>query len=477
MERPWNWATMYGVAIVVAALLGFLLGKVPLFKETTVAVGSLPLFQKTPVADMRLSASQAVLYLGYGSALLLFWIAGIRLARQIPHDGKGRTVLRCLVPPLITLLVLSVGYKAFLPPGHDPPFTKAALELYNWVFVLTTVTASIWLTMAWFRHSAPLFGVPAVRAQSGILAGLWKGLRGLSKSFRDGGTAVMLGIARSDHPRLTTHDGMPPNLGRYALISELGRGAMAVVYLGKDPKIQRSVAIKAMRFDEVDPDELAEVKGRFFREAESAGQLSHPNIVTIYDAGEEQGLAYIAMELLEGATLKDWCRKENLLPVKRVLEIGAQVSEALYYAHRRGIVHRDIKPANIMMTKEGTVKVADFGIARLSSSSKTQTGVLLGTPSYMSPEQLSGSTVDGRSDLFSLGVVLFELLTGEKPFQGESIATLMFKIAHKPHQSASKIRQDLPQYCRTIINRALQKDPAKRYQSGAELATALSASH
>ena len=470
MEGTWAWVTRYGIAILLAASVGVLLGKIPLFKETTVAVGSIPLFHETPIADVRLRASHAVVCLGYGSALLLFWIAAVRLARQIPDEGKGRSVLRRLITPFATLAVVSVGYHALLPPGDDPPIAKAGLELYNWVFVLATVSASTWLTVGWFLHSGPLFGVPAVRAQRGILAGLWKG-------FRDGGTAVMLGIARSDHPRLTTNDGMPPNLGRYALISELGRGAMGVVYLGKDPKIQRSVAIKTMRFDEVDPDELAEVKGRFFREAESAGQLSHPNIVTIYDAGEEQGLAYIAMELLEGASLKDWCRKGNLLPVRRVLEIGAQVSEALDYAHRRGIVHRDIKPANIMMTKEGTVKVADFGIARLSSSSKTQTGVLLGTPSYMSPEQLAGSTVDGRSDLFSLGVVLFELLTGEKPFQGESIATLMFKIAHKPHQSASRIRQDLPQYCRAIINRALQKDPAKRYQSGAELAKALSASH
>jgi CHASE2 domain-containing sensor protein/predicted Ser/Thr protein kinase len=266
-----------------------------------------------------------------------------------------------------------------------------------------------------------------------------------------------------------------PTLGRYEVVKELGRGAMGIVYLGKDPKIHRSVAIKTMRLDEIEPDELPDVKARFFREAESAGKLSHPNIVTIFDAGEEADLAYFAMEVLDGVDLKDLCKKRNLLPVKRTLEIVTKVSEALDYAHSQSVVHRDIKPANIMVMPDGTVKVTDFGIAKIVTTAKTQTGIVLGTPSYMSPEQLSGAKVDGRSDLFSLGVVLFEMLTGERPFQGESVATLMYVIANQPHPSPFDLRPDLPKAVGAVIDRALQKDAAKRYQRGLEMAQDLRA--
>jgi eukaryotic-like serine/threonine-protein kinase len=266
-----------------------------------------------------------------------------------------------------------------------------------------------------------------------------------------------------------------PTLGRYEVVKELGRGAMGIVYLGKDPKIHRSVAIKTMRLDEIEADELPDVKARFFREAESAGKLSHPNIVTIFDAGEEADLAYFAMEVLDGVDLKDLCKKRNLLPVKRTLEIVTKVSEALDYAHSQSVVHRDIKPANIMVMPDGTVKVTDFGIAKIVTTAKTQTGIVLGTPSYMSPEQLSGAKVDGRSDLFSLGVVLFEMLTGERPFQGESVATLMYVIANQPHPSPFELRPDLPKAVGPVIDRALQKDAAKRYQRGLEMAQDLRA--
>jgi serine/threonine-protein kinase len=230
------------------------------------------------------------------------------------------------------------------------------------------------------------------------------------------------------------------------------------------------VAIKTMRLDEVDAEELPDIKMRFFREAESAGKLSHPNIVTIYDAGEEQDLAYFAMEVLDGVDLKDLCKKRNLLPVKRAVEIVTKVAEALDYAHSQSVVHRDIKPANIMVMPDGTVKVTDFGIARVTTSAKTQTGIVLGTPSYMSPEQLSGVKVDGRSDIFSLGVVLFEMLTGERPFQGDSVATLMYTIANQPHPSPFDLRPDLPKTLGPIIDRALAKDVTKRYQRGLEMA-------
>jgi serine/threonine-protein kinase len=219
-----------------------------------------------------------------------------------------------------------------------------------------------------------------------------------------------------------------PMLGRYQVEKELGKGAMGVVYLGKDPKIGRQVAIKTMALSqEFEAEELAEVKDRFFREAETAGRLSHPNIVTIYDTGEEHDLCYIAMELLKGGDLVPYAKGGNLLPVDKVVSIVARAADALGYAHRQGVVHRDIKPANMMYHLEtDTLKLADFGIARLTDSSKTKTGMVLGTPSYMSPEQLAGKKIEGRSDLFSLGVSLYQLLCGQLPFQGESMAQLMF---------------------------------------------------
>lgn len=265
-------------------------------------------------------------------------------------------------------------------------------------------------------------------------------------------------------------------LGRYKVLKELGRGAMGVVYLGKDPTIQRFVAIKTMRLDEADDAEkLQEVKSRFFREAESTGRLAHPNIVTIYDAGEEQDLGYIAMEVLEGTTLKHWSRKPNLLPLDKLIPIVATVADALDYAHQEGVVHRDIKPANIMITKGATVKVMDFGIAKMASSSKTQTNIVLGTPTYMSPEQIAGKKVDGRSDIFSLGVVLFEMLSGRPPFTADNLSALLFAIAHNPHPSIKVIRPDIPPALQHVLNQALEKDPALRFRRASEFAQELRA--
>ena len=267
-----------------------------------------------------------------------------------------------------------------------------------------------------------------------------------------------------------------PTLGRYEVLRELGKGAMGVVYLGKDPKINREVAIKTLRFeDEFDAADMKAMKERFFREAESAGRLVHPNIVTIYDAGDDGDISYIAMELLSGTDLKDFTTKDKLLPVAMTLENIAKVAEALDYAHGQSVVHRDIKPANIMRLKDGAIKVTDFGIARITSQSKTATGTVMGTPSYMAPEQLAGNKVDGRADLFSLGVTLYELLTGEKPFTGESVATLMFRIANEPHPRILTIRTDLPAGCDAIIDKALQKNPDNRYLRGSEMASDLRA--
>lgn len=261
-----------------------------------------------------------------------------------------------------------------------------------------------------------------------------------------------------------------PTIGRFEIQKELGRGAMGTVYLGKDPKINRLVAIKTIRFDEIDPEQIQEAKNRFFREAEAAGALNHPNIVTIYDVGEDYDLAYVAMELLDGSDLCDLVKPTQKLPFAEVLRIVGAVAEGLDFAHSKGIVHRDIKPANIMRLKNGDIKIADFGIARITASSHTQTGVVLGTPSYMSPEQVIGHKVDGRSDLFSLGVVMYELLSCRKPFSGDSITNIMFNIANKPPLLLTKLDASIPECCAFIAHKMLMKDISKRYQSGREIA-------
>lgn len=266
-----------------------------------------------------------------------------------------------------------------------------------------------------------------------------------------------------------------PMLGRYEVEKELGKGAMGVVYLGKDPKISRVVAIKTLALaQEFDEDELEDVKQRFFREAETAGRLSHPYIVTIYDAGEEHDLAYIAMEFLKGHDLARYIKQGNLLDIKTIVSIVQRAAEGLAYAHQQNVVHRDIKPANIMYEPESdSLKITDFGIARITDSSKTKTGMVLGTPSYMSPEQLAGKKVDGRSDIFSLGVMLFQLLSGSLPFRADSIASLMFKITNEEAPDIKTIRPDISTELSTIIQQALAKNVENRYQTGTEMANHL----
>jgi serine/threonine-protein kinase len=266
-----------------------------------------------------------------------------------------------------------------------------------------------------------------------------------------------------------------PMLGRYQVEKELGKGAMGVVYLGRDPKIGRVVAIKTMALSqEFEADELEEVKARFFREAETAGRLNHPNIVTIFDAGEEHDLAYIAMEFLKGKDLAGHAKPGTLLPLPMVMSIIARVADALDYAHKQNVVHRDIKPGNIMWDPEAdTVKVTDFGIARITDSSKTKTGMVLGTPSFMSPEQLAGRKIDGQSDLFSLGVMLYQLVCGALPFQGDSMAQLMYKIANEPPIEPLSLNPALPECLIAAINRALAKSKEERFATGEQMARAL----
>lgn len=256
-----------------------------------------------------------------------------------------------------------------------------------------------------------------------------------------------------------------PTLGRYEIIKEIGKGAIGTVYLGRDPKINRKVAIKTLRYDDIDAEQLADIKARFFREAEAAGRLSHPNIVTIYDAGEEYDTTYMAMEYLDGHDLARHCRKDNLLPPKMILNIIIRVAFALDYAHKHKVVHRDIKPANVMLTEKGHVKVTDFGIARLTTSNSTQTGIILGTPNYMSPEQVLGKKLDGRSDLFSLGSVMYELFTGEKPFKSDNIGNLMHNIASAKFTPVKTLRKDIPPCCEALINKLMARSRAQRFQN------------
>ncbi len=287
---------------------------------------------------------------------------------------------------------------------------------------------------------------------------------------------VILG-GGSSHPggSLNLAAGEKPKFGRFEVQKELGKGAMGVVYLGKDPKIGREVAIKTMALaQEFEAEELAEVKERFFREAETAGRLSHPNIVTIYDTGEEHDFCYIAMELLKGGDLAPYVKANSLLAVEKAVSIAARAADALGYAHKQGVVHRDIKPANMMYhAGTDTLKLTDFGIARLTDSSKTKTGMVLGTPSYMSPEQLAGKKIEGRSDLFSLAVSLYQMLCGKLPFEGESMAQLMYKIANEPPTAILSINPGVPPALVAFLDRALAKNPDERYQTGDEFAAAL----
>lgn len=260
-------------------------------------------------------------------------------------------------------------------------------------------------------------------------------------------------------------------IGRYEIIRSIGRGAMGEVFLGRDPHINRLTAVKTVRFEErFADDDIEQIKGKFFREAESAGTLSHPHIVTIYDAGEDGDCAYIAMEFLEGSTLLRFARRKHLLPLRRLIRYMVQVAEALDYAHSQGVTHRDIKPANIMLMHSGQIKITDFGIAHLATSSHTQTGVVKGTPYYMSPEQFSGQKVDGRSDIFSLGTTMFQLLTGTLPFYAESPALLMNQIMNFPHPNPRAINPRVIPAVVAIVDKALEKDRDNRYQTAKELA-------
>jgi serine/threonine-protein kinase len=264
----------------------------------------------------------------------------------------------------------------------------------------------------------------------------------------------------------------PEKFGRYQVLKELGRGAMGIVYQAHDTELGRNVAIKMISLTGSEHERDAH-EARFRQEARAAGSLAHPSIITIYDVGREADIAFIAMELVEGRELRDLIAAGGLTPSQSI-ELAALVAEGLAFAHDHGVIHRDVKPGNIMVLADGRVKVMDFGIARLQQPTvKTQTGVLLGSPQYMSPEQVSGSEVDGRADIFSLGVVLYEMVTGVKPFDAVDLSQVLFWVVNMPAKPPGERRPGLPPVVDYIVARALKKRPEERYASAAEFAADL----
>jgi len=269
-------------------------------------------------------------------------------------------------------------------------------------------------------------------------------------------------------------------LGRYEIVRELGKGAMGIVYLAKDPLIGRLVALKTIRpAAHIDDDETKEFQQRFIREAQAAGILNHPSIVTVHDIGQddESGMTFIAMEYVEGQNIKEILAQGRALTFDQIGDIIAQVAEALDFAHSKGIVHRDVKPANIILLEGGRAKITDFGIAKIASGTAnlTSTGQFLGTPNYMAPEQIKGAPVDGRTDIFSLGICLYECLTKRKPFGGDSLTSISYKIVHEPFPPLHEINPQIPDGYEDVVALALAKEPAKRYQRGREFAIAVRA--
>ncbi|MBT7410890.1 MAG: serine/threonine protein kinase [Methylococcales bacterium] len=267
---------------------------------------------------------------------------------------------------------------------------------------------------------------------------------------------------------------LPEKLGKYKIEKVLGQGAMGIVYVGFDSGIERKAALKTVRKDVLDQGDAEEVLARFKREAQAAGRLLHPNIVSVYEYGEEDDTAYIAMEFVKGKELKDYFDKEERFELKDAVKVVNQILSALSFSHDKGVVHRDIKPANIFVMESGDIKLGDFGIARIDSSNLTQAGTVMGTPSYMSPEQFMGQRVDGRSDLFSVGVILYQFLTNEKPFTG-SLTTIMHKVMNTVPENPSALNLQIPQFFDAVVQKAIAKRPDERFQNADEFTRALNA--
>ena len=343
------------------------------------------------------------------------------------------------------------------------PFDVDGFQVYEWSLEGRR-PASVTGTGAGTRLGRTVSGTGG-RTTSGTGGRTLSGTGGRTLSGtggRPGGPAMDVGGAEN-------------RIGRYEIMEELGRGAMGAVYKARDPQIGRTVAIKVVLTANLSPAEMDEYKQRFYREAQAAGQMSHPNIVTIHDIAEDtSGHPYLVMEFIEGTTLERLLYPgSERLSLAHSLEIGSQVASALDYAHARGVIHRDIKPANILITNDGRAKLTDFGIAKLAGSQLTQVGQVMGTPAFMSPEQFTGAAVDSRTDIFSLGAVLYWVLTGEKPFPGDTITAIIFKMLHSTPVPARQLNPALPAEIETVLDKCLTKSPDERYQKAQELALAL----
>jgi predicted Ser/Thr protein kinase len=298
----------------------------------------------------------------------------------------------------------------------------------------------------------------------------------LNNSLLHSATTVLSGGTEqgtASSPAVPGHKDIPSaikKIGRYEIIKQVGRGAMGIVYKGRDPRLNRLTAIKTIHFfDDFNKIKVINSKKQFYLEAEVIAKLSHPNIVAIYDVGEDKGLSYLAMEYLEGESLEKYTDKNNLLSIARCIEIIIQACNALEYAHNHDIVHRDIKPANIMLVEDGLVKVTDFGVARMTANSKTHTGIIKGTPYYMSPEQTRGMKLTGASDIFSIGIVFYQLLTGRLPFTGDSLAAIMYQINNLEPEPPSSYNSSIDEIISEILNKALAKKLQKRYQTAGQM--------
>jgi eukaryotic-like serine/threonine-protein kinase len=468
VQPAWGvWAT-FAVLLVVAA---YLIAGLPRLSAGKAALVTLGLFVLLLIAEFGLlSASATWLKLVFPAALLVIGHLALTTKRflmteagKIRSDEESAETSRMMGLALQGQGQLDMAFDRF----RRVPFTDALMDNLNNL-------ALDFERKRQFNKAQAVYEYMAGHNRN------HKDLQARLNRAKNLSETVILGGSGAHPGGTMLLDGggvEKPMLGRYQVEKELGKGAMGVVYLGKDPKIGRVVAIKTMALSqEFEGDELTDARERFFREAETAGRLQHQNIVTIFDAGEEHDLAYIAMEFLKGKDLADVTKDGQLLPVSKVLSIVARVAEALAYAHRQNVVHRDIKPANIMYDPvTDTVKVTDFGIARITDSSKTKTGMVLGTPSFMSPEQIAGKKVDGRSDLYSLGVMLFQMLAGVLPFRGESMAELMYKIANEPAPDIRIIRPELSPQLADIVARSLSKSSEERYQDGEQFAADLRA--
>ena len=380
--------------------------------------------------------------------LPLLWVAA--------HVGK---VLPRLKPQGMVVVTLLVGAALCLLGLKG----AASMGLALWLCVCALVAAQ--LGWAWRRHSLKTH---ARSAEAKHLTAQVASPAPVAASTERPSRRTALASP--------TPQSWPTSVGQFKIVSEIGRGSMSTVYLGVDPS-GRQVAIKMLALGrELEGDAMKEAHHRFIREAQTAARLHHPDIVSVCDSGEDAGLAYIAMECLSGHDLQTWTRPGNLLPLNKVLKIVARVADALAYAHSQGVVHRDVKPANVMVDLvQDTVKVTDFGIAHVADSQRTRTGIFLGTPCFMSPEQMSGGRIDGRSDIYSLGVMLFQLLTGQLPYEAESMSRMMYLIANEPAPDVRSMRPEVPEALANVVALALVKQAETRYADGHQMASDLRA--